>query len=77
MLHAYAVAVAIIWTAIGTTNGGGVTCIGDGIITTVSCHSDNNAAASNGGVFNLKNSSIVVEECSFLGNTAQGTGSSS
>ena len=61
--------------AIGTTNGGGVACFGNGIVTIVSCvFSDNNAAASNGGVFNLKNSSIVIEECSFLGNAAQGSG---
>ena len=47
--------------AIGTTDGGGVACFGNAIVSTFNCvFSDNIAAASNGGVFNLENSSITV-----------------
>ena len=47
--------------AIGTTDGGGVACFGNAIVSTFNCVFSNNiAAASNGGVFNLENSSITV-----------------
>ena len=62
--------------ASGTTDGGGVACFGNAIVNTFNCVFSNNhiAAASNGGVFNLGNSSIVINESSLLRNMAQGSG---
>lgn len=60
--------------AIGTSDGGGVACFGAAVVETVNCVFDDNRATSNAGVFNGKNSSIVIDESTFLRNMAQGNG---
>lgn len=60
--------------AIGTSDGGGVACFESAIVKTVNCVFDDNRAISNAGIFTGRNSSIVIDESTFLGNMAQGNG---
>jgi predicted outer membrane repeat protein len=60
--------------AIGTTLDGGVACFGSAMVKTVNCVFNDNKATSNAGVFTGRNSSIVIDESTFLRNMAQGNG---
>ncbi len=60
--------------AIGTTLDGGVACFGSAGVKIVNCVFDDNKATSNAGVFTGRNSSIVIDESTFLRNMAEGNG---